>query len=320
MKKLNCIIKTSGGPPPQENIPKLSNNEDMLLFAAWIHGMSVGSTAHRIGLFSFVQTHIENKKEETLQGVIEKSIFWKHVGRAIYTLNNLGYQRISKMFDKLPSKSNIYAVYEFKKEYHNHTISILANPNVGKLIPYVNGDKKTGVQTCNILSNLGIELKIQNSSRTRKILNWIIGDNEFHWRRIDSNIPPEKDLVINDTIFEEDDEQSFSEGKEKFKIHRSKERNQEVVRIAKKLYYEKDRYLSCQIPVCRFSFLKFYGQIGEGYIEAHHIKPLSELTAETNTKIEDIVLVCTNCHKMLHRKRPWLSIDELKKLIQEDNL
>jgi predicted HNH restriction endonuclease len=33
------------------------------------------------------------------------------------------------------------------------------------------------------------------------------------------------------------------------------------------------------------------------------------------TKVEDIALVCSNCHRMLHRKRHWLSINELKQLL-----
>ena len=32
------------------------------------------------------------------------------------------------------------------------------------------------------------------------------------------------------------------------------------------------------------------------------------------TKIEEIAIVCSNCHRMLHRKRPWLKIDELKNI------
>ncbi len=35
------------------------------------------------------------------------------------------------------------------------------------------------------------------------------------------------------------------------------------------------------------------------------------------TKPEDITMVCANCHRMLHRKRPWLTIDELTKLIEK---
>lgn len=34
--------------------------------------------------------------------------------------------------------------------------------------------------------------------------------------------------------------------------------------------------------------------------------PISELTEETETKIEDLAFVCANCHKMIHQIRPWL--------------
>ncbi len=30
------------------------------------------------------------------------------------------------------------------------------------------------------------------------------------------------------------------------------------------------------------------------------------------SKLEDLVLVCSNCHRMIHRKRPWLSATELR--------
>ncbi len=36
------------------------------------------------------------------------------------------------------------------------------------------------------------------------------------------------------------------------------------------------------------------------------------------TKIEDIAMVCANCHRMLHRKIPWLSIKELNKLLNDN--
>lgn len=69
--------------------------------------------------------------------------------------------------------------------------------------------------------------------------------------------------------------------------------------------------------VCGFSFSKNYGKHGDKFIEAHHLTPISELTEETKTKLEDIVLVCSNCHKMIHRFRPWLNIDELKNILNK---
>ncbi|MCO5235222.1 MAG: HNH endonuclease [Chitinophagaceae bacterium] len=118
-------------------------------------------------------------------------------------------------------------------------------------------------------------------------------------------------------VAEEDDEISFPEGKEIYRLHKSKERNKELIRLAKERHLKNDEKLSCQ--VCGFSFVNTYGEIGHGFIEAHHIFPISELTEETATKIEDLALVCSNCHRMLHRRRPWLTIDNLKAIRQPND-
>lgn len=115
-------------------------------------------------------------------------------------------------------------------------------------------------------------------------------------------------------VAEEDDELSFPEGKEIYRLHKSKERNRELIKAAKEHHLKNDSKLCCQ--VCSFSFVDTYGEIGHGFIEAHHIFPISQLIEETATKIEDLALVCSNCHRMLHRRRPWLTIDNLKAIRQ----
>lgn len=117
---------------------------------------------------------------------------------------------------------------------------------------------------------------------------------------------------IEDSIVDEEEEISFPEGKERYRLHRAKERNVTLIKVAKAKYLESNKRLSCQ--VCDFSFEEQYGELGKGFIEAHHIFPISRLTEETSTKIEDIALVCSNCHRMLHRRRPWVDIEELNKI------
>ena len=34
------------------------------------------------------------------------------------------------------------------------------------------------------------------------------------------------------------------------------------------------------------------------------------------TKIEDIVMLCSNCHSMVHRRKPWATKEDLKKLLK----
>ena len=67
--------------------------------------------------------------------------------------------------------------------------------------------------------------------------------------------------------------------------------------------------------MCGFDFVKTYGEIGNNFIEAHHIKPISKMKDGDKTKIEDIVMVCSNCHSMMHRNKPWLTVEQLKKRI-----
>lgn len=68
--------------------------------------------------------------------------------------------------------------------------------------------------------------------------------------------------------------------------------------------------------VCRQSFADIYGPMGEGLIECHHIVPISgRAPASKITKIEDLAVVCANCHRMLHWKQdPPRTISELRKL------
>lgn len=109
----------------------------------------------------------------------------------------------------------------------------------------------------------------------------------------------------------------FPEGREVEKKHKLRERNQAAIRTAKELFKKKHNKLFCQ--VCGFDFHSKYGEIGLDFIEGHHTLPLSALKEEVKTKVEDIALVCCNCHRMLHRKRPWLEMKVLKKLIDEKN-
>lgn len=65
--------------------------------------------------------------------------------------------------------------------------------------------------------------------------------------------------------------------------------------------------------VCKFEFSSRYGGWGENYIEVHHLKPIADIKKEyTINPIRDLRPVCSNCHKMLHRRRPPISVQELK--------
>lgn len=76
--------------------------------------------------------------------------------------------------------------------------------------------------------------------------------------------------------------------------------------------------LSCS--VCDLNFEKVYGELGEGFIHVHHILPVSMMGGSyTVDPGKDLVPVCPNCHAMLHRESPPLSIDRLVRIIRGSN-
>ena len=108
----------------------------------------------------------------------------------------------------------------------------------------------------------------------------------------------------------------FPEGREIEIKHRARERSQAVIKKAKELFKKRHGKLYCQ--VCGFDFYEKYGPIGQDFIEAHHTLPVSSFKGVVKTKVKDIALVCSNCHRMLHRKRPWLRMKDLEKIIDKD--
>ena len=113
---------------------------------------------------------------------------------------------------------------------------------------------------------------------------------------------------------DDEDESEFPEGRIVARLHRARERRGSLVRRKKAQALRQRGRLTCE--ACDFSFGERYGALGEGYIECHHTAPLSELDAPTQTRLEDVVLVCSNCHRMIHRHRPWLSAEQVRLLLR----
>lgn len=73
--------------------------------------------------------------------------------------------------------------------------------------------------------------------------------------------------------------------------------------------------------VCGFNFYKVYGEIGKDFIEVHHTKPLSSYNEEHEVLQSELVALCSNCHSMVHRRRPMpYSIDEIKRILEENSI
>jgi len=103
------------------------------------------------------------------------------------------------------------------------------------------------------------------------------------------------------------------EGAVIYKLHKFRERDSKIIFKKKDFVFQTEGKLLCE--ACEFDFNVKYGELGFKYIECHHRTPLSEFTSSSKTSLLDLALVCSNCHRMLHRRIDTLSIEGLKKLL-----
>tara|TARA_B100000953_G_C17955460_1_gene401305 strand:- start:64 stop:963 length:900 start_codon:yes stop_codon:yes gene_type:complete len=105
----------------------------------------------------------------------------------------------------------------------------------------------------------------------------------------------------------------YAEGKRKEREAYFFARNPKLIREAKRLHGYK-----CQ--ACGFEFKDKYGEFGKDYIECHHENVLSERPEEewsddVKTSINDVKVLCSNCHRMIHHKKPAITFQKLLGLL-----
>lgn len=114
-------------------------------------------------------------------------------------------------------------------------------------------------------------------------------------------------IAIGQTLPADDNADSVeieeaSEGAILTRLHRQRERSRKLVQRREERALKAHGRLLCE--ACTFDFWTFYGPRGEGYIECHHVRPVYALKPGEKTHIDDLALICANCHRMIHARRP----------------
>ena len=92
------------------------------------------------------------------------------------------------------------------------------------------------------------------------------------------------------------------EGDRFFQLHLAIERDKKLRETKLRDHLEKHGRYFCEI--CSFNFRDYYPFLTTDIIQVHHVTPLSELTAATVTRLSDLMLLCANCHFVVHQGDP----------------
>lgn len=119
--------------------------------------------------------------------------------------------------------------------------------------------------------------------------------------------------IDDDAVVVQEESYEAEEGGLILRLHLSRERNRALAQRKRDQARERNGLLVCE--ACDFDFSTAYGELGLGFIEVHHRKPVASLQPGDRTKLEDLALVCANCHRMLHCRSALLSVEDLRAIV-----
>lgn len=118
------------------------------------------------------------------------------------------------------------------------------------------------------------------------------------------------DSGTNPILPDVDKSNSILEGNPLLVAHLRRERSSALVKAKKESIIASTGKLCCE--VCNFDFNLAYKGYGAGFCEVHHLRPLSKANGAIITELKDLAIICSNCHRIIHRTDPMLSISKFK--------
>lgn len=168
--------------------------------------------------------------------------------------------------------------------------------------------------------------QIVNEIETEYIKDYSLKKLESSVKDLNKFLPKvqesEKEYIdfLNEIILEDEKKPSLEfytaeEGERFLKNHIKIERSKKIIKLKKQFVMLKLGHLSCE--VCEFNFSVFYGAIGQDFCEVHHRSALHEQNGPVKTSLEDLAILCANCHRMIHRTKPLASVEGFKSFFLE---
>ena len=137
---------------------------------------------------------------------------------------------------------------------------------------------------------------------------------ELEWKGDFTPIGNPSNSNIEQLEISEDSENIFAfEADKAYKIHLTRERDKSLRKAAIELFIKKHGHVFCEL--CGFDFADAYGILGTGIIEVHHTKPLALIAPGEPTMIADLMLLCANCHLVIHAGDAMQRLETLRSIL-----
>jgi 5-methylcytosine-specific restriction protein A len=237
---------------------------------------------------------MRNPKWERDEVILALSLYFDE-NRGTIESSNPKIIELSELLNKIPIHSN----RPDEEKFRNPNGVTLKLGNFLALDPNYSGK---GMESYSKLDEAVFKEYFQNLKELKDVAEGI------------KKITLSSDYSINVSSIESDDvEENVREGKVLYKMHKVRERDRKIITKKKAKVLSEKGKLECEC--CGFDFEKTYGAFGRGFIECHHIVPLNKFNDSKETKLEDLALVCSNCHRMLHNRISEVTVSDLRQLL-----
>ena len=192
--------------------------------------------------------------------------------------------------------------------------NLVSHHTLDQRLQYTALDASGTTNATHKLTKKGLEYLEENISSLESLLSNSLGYAETIGgvtEIVRSQAAGKKIVIFDENVF-------ISEGRKKSVTTQVYERSK-LLRDRTIEYYTRDGVIVC--AACGFDFYKTYGELGRGYIEIHHQKPVyqyeeSDFSRLVTVAIKDLIPLCANCHRIVHRKKgDPLSIQELADIL-----
>lgn len=205
---------------------------------------------------------------------------------------------------------------------------------VGELSVLLNkmGERDGVVRTAKYRNPTGVYMKVMNFRRHdpyfqeqgKKGLSRGASGEAGVWQRFATDLPGLRAAAqlirsavgtpLPDADADAIEDMEGPEGSVAVRLHKKRERNGKLIRAKRAQVLKQKGELACE--VCSFDFAKTFGAHGDGFIEVHHTNPLALSQPDRKTKLSELAVVCSNCHRMLHR-RGLIALADLRGILMQ---